>query len=345
MPIEPFHDFKLIPTVSEILETAYNRANKKADAISGKSGAVKLAKAKEIKRIDVAFEYVMEYLDDIVKSVPDLQQLPPFYQDLAQILVDNDQLKQKLGRISGNIRVIEKLKHEKVREVISTAAPEQIGLVRKQAFGRMQSVIQRLEPDFAYLREARKKLKSLPVVNSNVPSVVIAGYPNVGKSSVINNLCGSKLQVAVYPFTTKRIKVGLYKRGNDMIQFIDTPGVLDRPMPDRNAIELQAITAMKYIANVIVFIIDPSQNSGFDLADQLNLLQEVKGLFPDSPIVIMFNKIDVSSPEERQTAIDRLHELGEEVQVEYSAMTRDNEDALIAAIKDRIKDFYLKKSD
>ena len=80
-------------------------------------------------------------------------------------------------------------------------------------------------------------------------------------------------------------------------------------MPDRNAIELQAITAMKYIANVIVFIIDPSQNSGFDLADQLNLLQEVKGLFPGSPIAIMFNKIDVATPEERQAAIDRLHEL------------------------------------
>jgi nucleolar GTP-binding protein len=75
---------------------------------------------------------------------------------------------------------------------------------------------------------------------------------------------------------------------------IDTPGLLDRPLEDRNDIERQAISALRYVGNVVLFIVDPSENCGYPIKEQYALLDEVKE-FIDMPVLIVANKIDLES--------------------------------------------------
>ncbi|MEX2681073.1 MAG: NOG1 family protein [Candidatus Sigynarchaeota archaeon] len=339
MPEDPFKEFKPIMPIDEMLETTYSKANKRADSITDKHDKIREVKKKEIKRIQVAYKYVMDYFKEIVKSVPDLDQLPPFYFDLAQILVDNDLLKQKLGRISGVIKVLEHLMKEHVRSIPRMTKENDIRERRKQAFGRMKSVIDKLRGDFDYLMAARAKLRSLPVIDPGIPAVVIAGYPNVGKSSLVNNLCGSKIRVASYPFTTKEITIGLYDKGFDRIQFVDTPGILDRPMTERNQIERQAIAAMKHLANVIAFLMDPTPDCGYPVDVQLELLREVSNYFPTIDRVIVLAKKDLIAQRELDEIIARLQRRGETAIVPYSAVSRENEGKLLAVIKEKARPF------
>lgn len=339
MPEDPFKDFKFIPQIDEMLETTYSIANKRADSISGNNDTVILAKRRETKRIQVAYKHVMEFLEAVVKSVPDLSALPPFYFDLAQVLVDNNLLKKKLGRISGAIRVLERLMREHVRAIPRLHREAAIHEKRKEAFGRMKSVVEKLQGDFEYLRAARAKLRALPVIDTDVPAIVIAGYPNVGKSSIVNNFCGSKIQVAAYPFTTKDITIGHYQKGFFNVQIVDTPGVLDRPMIERNVIERQAITALKHLANIIAFLIDPTPNCGYSTDAQLALLDEVAKSFPTTPRMIIITKKDIVNKEELATITTRLQELGETTIVSYSSMSRENEDQLLAILMDKVKPF------
>ncbi len=339
MPEDPFKEFKHILPIDEMLETTYSKANKRADSITDKRDEIRQVKKQETKRIQVAYKYVMDYLEEIVKSVPDLSQLPPFYFDLAHILVDNDLLKQKLGRISGVIRVLERLMREHVRAIPRLDREGAIREKRKQAFGRMKSVVDKLRGDFEFLMTARAKLRSLPVIDTNMPAVVFAGYPNVGKSSIVNNFCGSKIQVASYPFTTKEITIGLYDKDFDRIQFVDTPGILDRPMASRNQIERQAIAAIKHLANVIAFLVDPTPNCGYPIDVQLELLHEVSESFPGIGRIIIIAKKDLITREELDDITARLHGLGEAVVVPYSAVTRENEAQVLAAMKEKAKPF------
>ena len=85
-------------------------------------------------------------------------------------------------------------------------------------------------------------MEEVPPIDLSFPCVVIAGYPNVGKSTMVGNLSSAKPQVSEYPFTTKQIFIGSYKDeyGGSYFQVIDTPGILDRPMFERNNIEKQA---------------------------------------------------------------------------------------------------------
>ncbi|MCJ7795038.1 MAG: 50S ribosome-binding GTPase, partial [Methanoregulaceae archaeon] len=99
-------------------------------------------------------------------------------------------------------------------------------------------------------------------------------------------------EIASYPFTTKGIIVGHRDVGRERVQFVDTPGILDRPADERNAIERQALSAVMNVANVVLFIIDPSEHCGYPIEVQRRLLDEVAGLV-SVPIVAVANKSDI----------------------------------------------------
>ena len=113
----------------------------------------------------------------------------------------------------------------------------------KHFVGRTSSFVKRVSRELSFLVEVKDTLSSFPVVKE-LPTLVVAGYPNVGKSTFVRNLTGSKVAVAPYPFTTKSIMIGYAKIRHKEIQVIDSPGLLDRPMQERNKIERQAVLAL-----------------------------------------------------------------------------------------------------
>jgi nucleolar GTP-binding protein len=153
-------------------------------------------------------------------------------------------------------------------------------------------MVHQIDKDLHFLNEVRNILRRLPHVEDAF-TVVIAGYPNVGKSSFIRRVSSATPEVASYPFTTKDIIVGHRDLGRKRIQFVDTPGILDRPAEERNQIERQALSAMMNVADVVLFILDPSGHCGYPMEMQLNLLEEVKGMV-DVPFVVVANKSDIT---------------------------------------------------
>ena len=64
------------------------------------------------------------------------------------------------------------------------------------------------------------------------------------------------MEVNHYPFTTKQLHVGHFEHRRIPYQIVDTPGLLDRTMDERNEIEMQAIAAISHIGSVCLFVID-----------------------------------------------------------------------------------------
>jgi nucleolar GTP-binding protein len=143
--------------------------------------------------------------------------------------------------------------------------------------------------------------------------VVIAGFPNVGKSQLVERISSARPVIAPYPFTTQGIGVGHVKFGWHRFQVIDTPGLLDRPLEERNAIELQAILALKYLADVIVFILDPSETAGYTMEKQERLLTSVRENFPGIPIIEVENKVDVLRSDSERLKMSAINGEGVEV--------------------------------
>jgi nucleolar GTP-binding protein len=118
----------------------------------------------------------------------------------------------------------------------------------------------------------------------------------VGKSAFISALSTGKMEVNHYPFTTKQIHVGHFTHRRLQYQMVDTPGLLDRPMEERNHIEMQAIAALEHIGSLVLFLVDESESCGTPFEEQMNLLEEVKTLLPETELMVVSSKADLLDP-------------------------------------------------
>ncbi|KUO39360.1 MAG: hypothetical protein AVW06_03990 [Hadesarchaea archaeon DG-33-1] len=288
--------FKRLPAVpesEELLARAFRRASKAAHAIKARGRPWEVAKQREAERIKIMGQIIRKALTKIVASTPSLSNLPPFYKELVEALVSIDALRKSLGAIDGTAKVVNKLEREHLRKIRAARSPAEAAAIRRQAYGRISSVVRRAGGNLIFLREAAEKLINLPSVYIDMSTIVIAGYPNVGKTTLLRQLTGSDPKIASYPFTTKGLKLGYFKRNHIRYQVIDTPGLFDRPLEKRNPIERQAIAALRNLADVVIFMLDPSGTCGYELEGQLHLLEDVTKTFGGIKVLAVANKADL----------------------------------------------------
>jgi nucleolar GTP-binding protein len=249
-----------------------------------------------IARTEAFITDLTSRLESYVKQFPSIDKLPLFYQEIIDIKIDTDKIKKSLGAVDWARKTIQNVSATQSGALVKTGNIEFLKQKQKEIYGRVSSIVKQIDEHLVFLATAQKILRRFPDIE-DVPTVVIAGYPNVGKSSLIRCLSAAKPEVAQYPFTTKQIYVGhiehtvRYEKRH--YQIIDTPGLLDRPLSKRNNIEKQAIAALRHLADLIVFLYDPSETSGYTMSDQRMMLENIKKLFSDVPFIITENKVDI----------------------------------------------------
>ncbi len=269
---------KKLPTVltsEELLDKAFGRASK----VGGKN-----PRERAINKLATVSNVLRDYFNKIIKSHPSYDKLPEFYKEMIDLTVGIRRIKKSLAALNWANDIIQKIINKSIREIKGGKNPV---LVLRSAYGRISSIIEQIDDELRFLNELKRNLREIPSLTDE-PTVVVAGYPNVGKSSFVANVSTVKPEIASYPFTTKSIHVGYIEFKNKRIQIIDTPGLLDRPIEKRNEIEKKAILCLKHVANCILFIIDPTMN----LEPQMKLLEEIKENF-DVPVIVAYSKADL----------------------------------------------------
>ena len=333
----PFNEFYHVPSSKELLDIAFKRAMKSSAQVSKNAPIIIKAKKKESKRIKVAIKELINRILRIIKSVPIIDDLPDFYKELASILVDIDKLKLTLGKLNGILPILSQIDRDHRSRLNRIEAPNEGDRLRRAAFGRVSSIINKQNKNLKYLNEIRGRLREIPSINYTMPCVVVAGYPNVGKSSIVKNISTNK------KIDIQKLNMGhlaLERRFDSIkIQCLDTPGILDRPMAKRNSIELQAILALRLISDLILFIFDPTPASGYNVESQIELYNEIKQNFSKDrqiEIIVVFNKMDLAKDSEIQSLKDALNLKDDDFYL-TNALTGENLDKLINNIKKRYK--------
>jgi nucleolar GTP-binding protein len=321
-----FEKIHTVPTSEELINKAFKRA---ARAMSGKTIDSRDSRLRANESmILTAANIFTDNLANIVRRFPSFDQLPKFYYELTDVLVGIEKLKMSLASIDWASKKIHEVARSYVGTVRNSDIPEP---VRKEAFGRLASIIKSINKDLLFLNEARNILRKLPEVGDE-PTIVVAGYPNVGKSSFVAKITGASPEVAPYPFTTKGVTIGHFFREGIRYQVMDTPGLLDRPMSERNDIERQAITAIRFLDAVVMFMIDPSESCGYEIEDQKRLLAEIRENF-ELPLLVVANKAD--RPEFRKT---------EEAELSISTITGEGIEEVVNKLLEMIEEKRLLSS-
>ena len=271
-----FEQLPTVPTSEELLNKSFRRASRATDDES---------------MVQNAGNILSDNLSNLIKKFPSFENLPPFYREMADIIAGVDRIRISLSRLGWASRQIRLISKEYVGNIRGSRGLD-TSPARKSAFGRYSSVMRSIEKDLLFLNEARNLLRKMPTIDPAVPTILIAGYPNVGKSSFIVRVTGARPEIAIYPFTTRGIFVGHFMRGEQKYQVVDTPGLLDRPMEERNEIERQTVAALSHLQGVVLFILDPSEHCGYPIDSQLSLAEDLKNWLT-LPTLVVANKADI----------------------------------------------------
>jgi nucleolar GTP-binding protein len=298
-----FRKLPVVQTADEIIDRALRKTNKVQ--ITDRNALFRKKKTIIVKTESFS-DTVISTLEKYVKKFPSINNLPLFYQELIDIKISVDKLKKALGAVDWARKTSQMIYSKQSRSLKKSNKIDFLVKKQQEIYGRITSVVKQIDNELEVLIEAQKILRKFPDIQ-DIPTIVIAGYPNVGKSSLLRCLSSAKPQIAQYPFTTKEIYVGHIERKKRYIfekyQIIDTPGLLDRPISKKNEIEKQAVAALTHLADVIIFLIDPTETCGYSIKDQENLLKQLKEMFLDSSFIVVENKADIKKSKTKNLKI------------------------------------------
>lgn len=322
-------DFK-IPTVltsEELMEKAFHRASK---IYKNGTNSLDTRKKTALAKVTASGDIVVTALQGYVEKFPRMDKEEDFLPELIDIIIGIDRYKKALGAVNWCAGKVEKLKNQSLKDIRRHKDPEIIEAVRRSFYGRLNSYVDRISDDLVFLGDAKNKLRKLPAVDPKMPTLVVAGFPNVGKSNLVTVLSSAEPEIAPYPFTTKGVIVGHIEDDWRKYQIIDTPGLLDRTFDERNAIEKQAVLALRYLTDVILFVVDPTETCGFTREVQEKLLTNIREGFNDVEIIVAESKCDLGKSND-----GRLF---------FSAQSGENMDELKDTIMKAMREVFRRKA-
>lgn len=110
---------------------------------------------------------------------------------------------------------------------------------------------------------------------------------------------------------------------------MDTPGILDHSLAERNTIEMQAITALAHLRAAILYVMDISEQCGHSIEQQVELFNNIKPLFANKPLLVALNKVDIVSPQELREDAKQILARFEEESIPIVPMSTLNEEGVM----------------
>jgi len=279
----------VVKTIDGIFGSAVRKTRKYMGSVK-LPGRFTVEKAKKLEhiRIKTYDRYLSEELRAIPRMFPDFERLHPFHRAIVEAYAPLDNIRQELGRLRALLKVLASVRDDALYRISQAKTFGELKRIRRMYLARVWDVLSKNKKSFEFLKELYRVVRRLPKVDFRAKTVVLAGFPNAGKSTMLRALTGSEPEIAPYPFTTKDIRLGHFEHRWQKVQVVDTPGLLDRPFGEMGPAEQRALAALKHLADVVVFVFDPLQ----DADTQRDLLTKVEKLI-QVPVIKVVNKADL----------------------------------------------------
>ncbi|KAB0804125.1 hypothetical protein PPYR_01095 [Photinus pyralis] len=325
MSLYNFKKIAVVPTAKDFIDIMLSRTQRRTPTVIHKHYKISRIRSFYMRKVKYSQQNFFDRLSQILTEFPKLDDVHPFYADLMNVLYDKDHYKLALGQLNTAKQLIVNVSRDYLRLLKYGDSLYRCKQLKRAALGRMATIMKRQGANLTYLEQVRQHLARLPSIDPYTRTIIICGFPNVGKSSFINKITRADVEVQPYAFTTKSLYVGHTDYKYLRWQVIDTPGILDHSLEERNVIEMQAVTALAHLRACVLYVLDLSEQCGHLLDEQVKLFESIKPLFANKPLIVVANKTDIVKLEEltpeRRALLKELEEDPEIPLLEMSTVT------------------------
>ena len=157
--------------------------------------------------------------------------------------------------------------------------------------------------------------------------VSIIGKPNVGKSTLMNQLVGERLSIITSKAQTTRHRImGIISGENFQIVYSDTPGII-KPLYELQSSMMKFVSTSLEDADVVLFVTDLYEKHDEELLTRIKRIEQ--------PVIFIMNKTDLAKGSQVKDKVDYWHEvIAPTATIELSALTGEGVDELFKTIID-----------
>ncbi|PFX24300.1 Nucleolar GTP-binding protein 1 [Stylophora pistillata] len=303
-----FKKITVVPSAKDFVDIVLSRTQRKTPTVIHRHYKISRIRGFYMRKIKYTQQNYHDKLTQIITDFPRLEDIHPFYADLMNVLYDKDHYKLALGQINTARQLIDNVAKDYVRLMKHGDSLYRCKQLKRAALGSVASMKPRVpristqqfyfwrDGDVYNYEEAKSEL-TIPRTSSTACGKASINRPK-HKNSTSLRVTRADVEVQPYAFTTKSLFVGHMDYEYLRWQVVDTPGILDHTLEERNTIEMQAITALAHLRAAILYIMDISEQCGHTLEEQIELFNGIKPLFANKPLIVVLNKVDVIRPEE-----------------------------------------------
>ncbi|MDD3178136.1 MAG: 50S ribosome-binding GTPase [Candidatus ainarchaeum sp.] len=229
-----------------------------------------------LKYINHIQNKIIEKLSSVINKLPDYTKMNEYYLTMSKNICPITTMDKHRNHYLTTIVLINKMSEKYKRSIKRERDKRKRNFLKKEYLGRIASIIKKLDSTNKILKTYTKDFGRIADPKKYF-SIVIVGLPNSGKTTLLTKITDANPEINTYEFTTKSLNLGYFKIREEIIQVVDTPGLIHLEFKEMNFIEKNAIVAIKTLADIVLFL----YNKNIDLKKQEEMYEYLKKENPD----------------------------------------------------------------
>lgn len=246
-----------------------------------------------IRKIKFVQQSFIIQISSIIDSFPSIDYIHPFFGDLLNIMFLRQHFKLALSRISKSKRIIDITGKNFIKLVKNENSPYICKQLKKEALGRICTIIQKINKSLIFLEKIRKHLDKLPELDPHRKTVILSGPSKVGKSSFLNKTTRANTKVGSFNKSGNFILVGHMHTKYSRIQILDVSGLFLPTINNRNSLAWQMYNAFLNLDSILLHFFDFSECFSISASNQIEVFKNIEKINSNVQKLIAFTKTDL----------------------------------------------------
>jgi len=232
-------------------------------------------------------------ITEIIDMFPSIDYIHPFFGNLLNLMFQRQHYKLSLSKLSKSKRVIDIISRNFVKLVKNGSSLYTCKQLKKEAIGRICTIIQKLSKSLIFLEKVRKHLENLPELDPHRKSVILCGSTKSGKSSCLNKTTRANIKVGDSSKNNNFILLGHMPTNFSRLQILDISLLFDPTDLIKNSLFIQLYNTFFNLDCIISHFFDISGCFSIPFSNQIEFFKKLNNFNSKIGKFLVLSKADL----------------------------------------------------